>query len=208
LEDPVEAVIPGVAQSQVKPSAGFDYETGLKSLMRQDPEVIMVGEIRDRKTAETVFQAALTGHLVLTTFHAGSAAGAISRLLDMGIEPYLLRSGVLGIVSQRLARRLCACAAPNAQPDARLGLDVKNVLEPVGCDKCRGTGYSGRTMLAELLLPDLKGMGRAILSRHDEAEIEELAIQAGMTSRWQHACQSVNAGLTSPTEIRRVLGLR
>jgi len=208
LEDPIEAVIDGVAQSQIKPSAGFDYHTGLKSLLRQDPDVILVGEIRDPVTAETVFQAALTGHLVLTTFHAGSAAAAISRLSDMGIEPYLLRSGVLGILSQRLLRRLCQCARETTDPDARLGLDVQRAFVPVGCDRCQGTGYVGRVVVAELLEPDLKGLGRKILSKRDEAEIEELAAQAGMTSRWEHACQLVEAGVTSPAEVRRVMGLR
>ena len=114
LEDPIEAVVSGVAQSQVKPNAGFDYETGLRSLLRQDPEVILVGEIRDRKTAEIVFQASLTGHLVLTTFHAGSAAEAVSRLLDMGIEPYQLRSGILAVINQRLLRKLTFVSAPLA----------------------------------------------------------------------------------------------
>lgn len=208
LEDPIEAVVPGVAQSQINASAGFDYETGLRSLMRQDPEVIMVGEIRDRGTAETVFQAALTGHLVLTTFHAGSAAGAVSRLSDMGIEPYLLRSGILGIIGQRLVRRLCSCAAPSNDVAARLGLDVAEVHEAVGCAKCRQTGYRGRVVLAEMLLPELKETGRAILSRSDAAEIEALAVEAGMITRWQRACEAVGAGLTTPQEIRRVLGFR
>src|SRR5918997_3318745 len=110
LEDPVEVAVAGVAQSQVNLSAGFDLETGLRSLLRQDPEVIAIGEIRDRATAEVAFQASLTGHLVLSTFHAGSAAGAVGRLADMGIEPYLLRSGILAIVSQRLVRKLFDCA--------------------------------------------------------------------------------------------------
>ncbi len=206
LEDPIEAVISGVAQSQINATAGFGYETGLKSLMRQDPEVIMVGEIRDRTTAEIVFQASLTGHLVLTTFHAGSAAGAISRLSDMGVEPYLLRSGILGVICQRLVRRLCECANPVDGLEARLGLDVESVHEPNGCDRCGGTGYSGRMVLAEMLLPDLKDMGRAILSKSDAMDIEELAVKSGMISRWQRAADAINSGLTSPAEIRRVLG--
>ena len=110
LEDPIEMALPGVSQSQVQPAAGFTLATGLRSLMRQDPEVILVGEIRDAETVQTVFQAALTGHLVISTFHAGSAAGAISRLLDMGIEPYLLTSGLRAVLHQRLVRRLCECA--------------------------------------------------------------------------------------------------
>ena len=200
--------MPGVAQSQINPTAGFDYETGLRSLMRQDPEVIAVGEIRDRKTAETVFQASLTGHLVLTTFHAGSAAGAISRLADMGIEPYLLRTGILGILSQRLVRRLCECAEVCGAPEGHLGLDVEEAREPQGCDRCGGTGYQGRLVLAELLIPDLKETGRAILSRSDATEIEELAVKAGMVPRRRRACDAVNAGLTSPAEVRRVFGFQ
>ena len=205
LEDPIEAVVSGVAQSQVNPAAGFDYETGLKSLMRQDPEVILVGEIRDRVTAETVFQAALTGHLVLTTFHAGSAAGAVCRLSDMGIEPYLLRTGVLGIVAQRLVRKLCECSVKESSEKDRLGLDVSSCRVPTGCEKCRGTGYSGRLLLAEFLRPE-GDLGRAILSRSDADELESLAVQSGMKTRWTNACEAVEAGLTSPAEVRRVFG--
>ena len=208
LEDPIEAVVPGVAQSQINTAASFDYATGLKSLMRQDPEVIFVGEIRDRNTAETAFQAALTGQLVLTTFHSASAAGAISRLSDMGIEPYLLRSGVIGIVAQRLLRRLCACAVPDetGEPGGHLGLDVRSAKRAVGCEQCGGTGYRGRMIVSELLQPDLSGMGRAILSRGDATEIEVLAVQAGMKTLLHRASQAVEVGETSPAEVRRVLG--
>ncbi len=206
LEDPIEAVVPGVAQSQISSAAGFDYATGLKSLMRQDPEVIFVGEIRDRNTAETAFQASLTGQLVLTTFHSSSAAGAISRLSDMGIEPYLLRSGVIGIVAQRLLRKLCACAKPVSDADGFVGLEVQRASQPVGCDQCGGTGYRGRMIVSELLQPDLAGMGRAILSRGDATEIEGLAVQAGMQTLLRRASLAVEAGQTSPAEVRRVLG--
>ena len=208
LEDPIEAVVPGVAQSQINGVAGFDYAAGLKSLMRQDPEVIFVGEIRDRNTAETAFQASLTGLLVLTTFHSASAAGAISRLSDMGIEPYLLRSGVIGIVAQRLLRRLCSCAVADDEgnPAGHLGLDVRSAKRAVGCEQCGGTGYRGRMIVSELLQPDLSGMGRAILVRGDATEIETLAVQAGMKTLLQRASQAVEAGETSPAEVRRVLG--
>ncbi len=111
-----------MTQSQVNPAAGFDLATGLRSLLRQDPEVIVVGEIRDRVTAEVAFQASLTGHLVLSTFHAGNATGALGRLSDMGIEPYLLRSGLIAIVSQRLVRTLCDCSREEDNPRSRLGL--------------------------------------------------------------------------------------
>lgn len=206
LEDPIEAVVPGVAQSQINSAAGFDYATGLKSLMRQDPEVIFVGEIRDRNTAETAFQASLTGQLVLTTFHSSSAAGAISRLSDMGIEPYLLRSGVIGIVAQRLLRKLCSCAKPVSDADGFVGLEVQRASQPVGCEQCGGTGYRGRMIVSELLQPDLAGMGRAILSRGDATEIEGLAVQAGMQTILRRASLAVEAGQTSPAEVRRVLG--
>ena len=206
LEDPVEAVMAGVGQSQIRPVAGFDYETGLKSLLRQDPEVIAVGEIRDRITAQIALQAALTGHLILTTFHAGSAAEAINRLLEMGLEPYQVRSALIGVLNQRLFRRLCACAAESNDETARLGLAVELVWLPVGCEKCRGTGYQGRFLIAELLVPEVHGIGRAILGREDAIELESKAIAAGMKTRWQRACEAVSAGATSPAEIRRVMG--
>ena len=206
LEDPIEVAVPGVAQSQVNPAAGFDLATGLRFLMRQDPEVIMVGEIRDRATAEAAFQASLTGHLLLSTFHAGSAAEAISRLSDLGIEPYLLRSGVLAILCQRLARCLCQCSRPADDPTARLGLPVEKVRLPVGCDACGGTGYRGRFVLVEMLTAERTELGRAILSRSDAAALERLAVEAGMVTRWQRAYEALRAGLTSPQEIRRVLG--
>jgi general secretion pathway protein E len=207
IEDPVEVIVEGVAQAQVAAGAGFDFATGLRSLMRQDPEVILVGEIRDRETAETTFQAALTGHLVVTTFHANSAAGAVSRLSDMGIEAYLLRSGIRAILSQRLVRRLCTCAVRGTHAEDALGLAVQQFHLPVGCEACHGTGYRGRMPLAELLEPEPTELGRAILSRSDAAQIETLAIDLGMISRWQRAVESVEAGWTSPAEIRRVLGV-
>ncbi|CAN5915024.1 type II secretion system ATPase GspE [soil metagenome] len=210
LEDPIEVAVPGVSQSQVRPQAGFTLESGLRSLLRQDPEVIAVGEIRDASTAAVAFQAALTGHLVLPTFHAGSAAGAIGRLSDMGIEPYLLRSGLLAILSQRLARRLCeTCSRPidlHSEPDARLGLDVDRAWKAVGCEACRGTGYLSRFPLVELLVPGAGDLGRALFARNDVARIEELASKAGMISRWDRARQAIEAGRTTTEEVRRVLG--
>jgi len=206
LEDPIEVAVEGVAQSQANEAAGFDFPTGLRSLMRQDPEVIFVGEIRDRVTAETAFQAALTGHLVLTTFHAGSAAGVISRLSDMGIEPYLLRSGILAILSQRLVRRLCDCATDCDDASAALGLPVNRFRIEAGCEDCLGTGYRGRIVLAEMLEARPDELGRAILSRSDASQLEQLAVRAGMVPRWSRALEAVESGLTSPQEVRRVFG--
>jgi general secretion pathway protein E len=207
LEDPIEVAVPGVTQSQVNAASGFTLELGLRSLLRQDPEVIVVGEIRDRATAEVAFQASLTGHLVLSTYHAGSAAAVVGRLSDMGIEPYLLRSGLLAVVSQRLVRRLCSCAQENADPRECLGLPVERAFLPVGCEQCGNTGYRGRIVLAEMLVPEPTDIGRAILSRTDVARLEALAIDAGMVGRWDRARRAIEAGLTSPAEVRRVLGL-
>ncbi|MCA9004406.1 MAG: Flp pilus assembly complex ATPase component TadA, partial [Planctomycetaceae bacterium] len=207
LEDPIEVVVPTVAQSQVNPAAGFDMVLGLRSLLRQDPEVIMVGEIRDRETAETVFQASLSGHLVVTTFHAGSATEAVSRLSDMGIEPYLLRSGLLAILSQRLLRRLCACAEHSQAEEDRMGLEVEQWKVPVGCPECGQTGYQGRMVLTEMLQPGQSEVANAILNRSDATVLHQLAIQSGMRTQWDRALEAVNQGLTSPAEVRRVLGM-
>lgn len=189
LEDPVEAAIPGVAQSQVRASSGFTYANALKSLLRQDPEVIMVGEIRDRETADMVLQASLSGHLVLTSFHAGTSAEAISRLADMGIEPFVLRSGLRAIVTQRLLRRRCPCASQNAI-----------------CTDCQGTGYSGRMMIAELGRPDAAAVRHAILDRCEARDVGAALEQAGMIPLRQRAADAVQNGLTTAEEVRRVLG--
>ena len=206
LEDPIEVIVPGVTQSQVNTTAGFDLTVGLRSLMRQDPEVIMVGEIRDRDVAETVFQASLTGHLVVTTFHAGSAAEAVNRLSDMGIEPFLLKSGLLGILSQRLLRRLCKCAQPSAELGDRMGLAVEQALMPVGCSDCQGTGYRGRFVVAEMLTVEEDAIGKAIRERRDAPFLEQTAVASGMVTSLSRACDAVNQGITSPAEVRRVFG--
>jgi type II secretory ATPase GspE/PulE/Tfp pilus assembly ATPase PilB-like protein len=207
LEDPIEVAVAGVSQSQVNATAGFDLENGLRSLMRQDPDVIAVGEIRDRSTAEVAFQASLTGHLLLTTFHSGSAAGALGRLSDMGIEPYILRSGILAIVFQRLVRKLCRCAVLETDPQAAIGLPVGTFLRPVGCELCYGRGYHGRVVLAEMLYPDQGELGRGVLQRRDVDELERAAVHDGMVTRWHRGVEAIEAGLTTPSEVRRVLGL-
>jgi type II secretory ATPase GspE/PulE/Tfp pilus assembly ATPase PilB-like protein len=207
LEDPIESVVPGVAQSQVNPAAGLTLESGLKSLLRQDPEVIAIGEVRDKITAEIALQAALTGHLIMTTVHAGSACEVIGRLLDMGIEPYVVRSGLRAIVAQRLVRKLCDCAEPSSRAEHLLGFPVQSARVPRGCDSCRQTGYAGRTVLAEMLLPDTDEVARAILDRVDVRRLETVARVNGMIDRWSRAIAAVEAGLTSPAEVRRTLGV-
>jgi general secretion pathway protein E len=191
IEDPVEQLIEGVSQSQVRPGTDFDFARGLRSLLRQDPEVIMIGEIRDRETAEIAIQAALTGHLVFSTLHTGSACGVISRLMDMGIEPYLLTSSLKAVLNQRLVRRLCqACHNPGP-----------------GCDQCLGTGYNGRLLLAELLAID-EGLRQAILARSDTSTLEAASCRGDRPTIWKSGETAVAAGLTTISELERVLGPR
>jgi type II secretory ATPase GspE/PulE/Tfp pilus assembly ATPase PilB-like protein len=192
IEDPVEQVLEGVSQSQARPGTEFDFARGLRSLLRQDPEVIMIGEVRDPETAGIAVEAALTGHLVLSTLHAGSACGVIGRLLDMGVEPYLLTSGLRAVLNQRLVRRLCpACSAGSAAP--------------VGCDQCARTGYRGRLLLAELLTLDAP-LRQAILARSDTATLEAVAGRSERRALRAAADRAVADGLTTPAEIERVLG--
>ncbi len=206
LEDPVEASIEGVVQSQVRPSVGFDLDVGLRSLVRQDPEAIMVGEIRDPFAAETVINASLTGHLVITTFHAEDGAGAMSRLSEMGVAPYLIRSGIRAVIAQRLVRRLCDCAAWSEDDASRLGLPVSRWKTAAGCPSCRGTGYSGRRLLAEFFVVQDAGVRAAILAQEDQGIISEAAESSGMTPLLTMAYQAVEAGETTPEEILRVFG--
>lgn len=207
LEDPIESVLSGAAQSAMQPAAGFTFATALRSVMRQDPEVILVGEVRDRETAMAAFQAALTGHLVFTTFHAGSVATAISRLNDMGIEPYLLRSGIQALIGQRLLRKLCRCAATMSADEGALGFAVASYRVPQGCEHCSSTGYTGRLVLAEMLPPLVGELGARILAKADAPRIESAARAAGMITLWERAVAAIRDGQTSPSEVRRMLGL-
>lgn len=206
IEDPIEVTIPGVIQSQIDPRVGLDLATALRYLMRQDPEVVAVGEIRDRATAQVAIEASLTGHLILSTYHAGSAAESIGRLLDMGIEAYLIRSGVLAVISQRLLREVCDCAEWSENPVDRLGLPVERVRVAEGCERCRQTGYQSRIAIAELLDLRNEGIARAVLNRLDVVSLEQVAIEQGMISLWSHALQALQQGRTTAVEVRRVLG--
>jgi general secretion pathway protein E len=187
IEDPVEQVLEGVSQSQARPGTEFDFARGLRGLLRQDPEVIMIGEIRDPETANIAVQAALTGHVVFSTVHAGSACGVIARLMEMGVEPYLLTSALLGVCNQRLVRRLCG--------------ECKGAC----CRTCSGTGYQGRALLAELLTID-ETLRHAILARTDTAALETAASKAGRRTIRQAATAAVADGVTTQAEIDRVLG--
>ncbi len=194
IEDPVEQALEGVSQSQARPGAEFDFARGLRSLLRQDPEVILIGEIRDPETAGIAIQAALTGHLLFSTLHAGSACGVIGRLLDMGVEPYLLTSGLRAILNQRLVRRVCrGCHA--------------EAVAVAGCEWCAGTGYHGRLLLAELLTLD-DTLRQGIVARADTDTLETLARRLGRQSMREAAERAVADGLTTALEIERSLGPR
>ncbi|MDB5308627.1 MAG: epsE 3 [Gemmataceae bacterium] len=195
IEDPVERMLDGVSQSQARPGTEFDFARGLRSLLRQDPEVIMVGEVRDRETAAVAIEAALTGHLVFSTLHAGSACGVVGRLLEMGVEPYLLTGGIKGILNQRLLRRLCdECKRPAGA-----------VWQAVGCDRCGGTGYRGRLMVTELLTPGPE-FRAAVLGKADTDTLQAVAVRSGWTTVRDRAADAVAAGQTTPAEVDRVLG--
>jgi general secretion pathway protein E len=197
IEDPVEQVLEGISQSQARPGTEFDFARGLRSLLRQDPEIIMVGEVRDSDTAHIVIEAALTGHLVLSTLHAGSACGVISRLLEMGIQTYLLTSGLRGIVNQRLVRRLCqACRR-----------QTEGGWEAPGCESCFGTGYHGRMLLAELVRID-EPLRQAILARADTSTLDRCVAKSGRPTIWSYAERALEQGWTTEQEIMRVLGPR
>ena len=187
LEDPVEQILEGVSQTQVSPSTGFDFSLGLRSLLRQDPEVILVGEMRDPETARVGIEAALSGHLLFSTLHAGSSCGVISRLLEMGLEPYLLTSSLRLILNQRLLRKNC----PKCKGD--------------GCTACNNTGFQGRLLLLEAMVIN-EDMRRAILNRADRTMLEEIFVNSGGITLVSHAIAAVKAGLTTREEVLRVLG--
>jgi general secretion pathway protein E len=212
IEDPVEYQLSGVNQIQVKPQIGLSFANGLRSIVRQDPDVIMVGEIRDAETAEIAVQAALTGHLVFSTLHTNDAAGAISRLLEMGVQDYLLSSSLLGVLAQRLVRRLCA-ACRKEVPFAGIanasevsftdGTAPRAIWEAVGCDACSGTGYHGRVGIFELLAVTSE-VCKVIIERADAGTIRKMAVQQGMQLLRDDGWDKVKRGTTTLAEVLRV----
>ncbi len=210
-EDPIEYTLEGVNQVQVRPQIGHDFAHALRAFLRHDPDVIMVGEIRDAETARIAVQASLTGHLVLSTLHTNSAAGAVTRLLDMSVEDYLLASTLTLVLGQRLVRRLCPhCREPHPAPASlleRFGVTVQNaeavLHRPVGCAACGGSGYAGRLAITEVLEVD-EDLRRLILARADTGSIERAAVAAGMRTMSQDGLHKALAGLTTPDEVLRV----
>ncbi|HEV2156709.1 GspE/PulE family protein [Bradyrhizobium sp.] len=218
IEDPVEYEIPGVSQSQAKPSIGLTFATALRSFVRQDPDVIMVGEVRDSETAHVAIHAALTGHLVLTTLHTETAAAAVPRLLDLGVEAFLLRSTLRAVIAQRLVRQLCdRCKSSrplthaDVEADPRytaVGLSVGNVIfEPVGCERCGNVGYRGRIGVFEVL--EMNEDVRALVEEKSDWEsIDKVAIRNGMTTMIEDGLAKCLSGMTSAAEILRVTTVR
>ena len=196
LEDPIEQHVEGVSQVQVNEKTGLTFAAGLRAMLRMDCNVLMVGEARDAETAKIAVRAALTGHLILTTLHAGDSCSAIFRMLEMGVEPYLLAATLNGVVAQRLVRKLC----PHCKKKSADG-----TFEAVGCPQCRGTGYRGRLALHEVLRVE-KNLRRLILTCRDLDEIKSLARSEGLKTLADDGAEKIRAGLTTPAEIRRVLG--
>lgn len=215
IEDPVEYQLQGINQTQVKPQIGLSFGAALRSFLRQDPDIMMVGEIRDLETAQIAVQAALTGHMILSTLHTNDAASAVTRLLDMGVEPFLLTSTLNAVVGQRLVRRLCPhCRRPHAPPAdtvralglealaAQAGIAEIRLWEPVGCPRCHG-GFRGRSAILELL-PMSEGIARLVLARSDARAIGDLAGQEGMRPIFADGMLKALAGITTPDEVLRV----
>jgi len=211
LEDPVECKLEHIAQSQVSPQTGYDFARGLRSILRMDPDVVMVGEIRDVETAQMALRASLTGIMVMSTLHTDRAAGAMPRLLDMEVEPYLLTSSLLGVLSQALVRVICEECKEPARPDPRFieshGLPAElaeaTLWRGAGCDRCEGTGYYGRTGIFELLCMDDQ-VREATKRRADTAEIHKVARQQGMQTIVEDGLEKARQGITTLEEVVRV----
>lgn len=225
LEDPIEYHLEGVEQTQVTKDKGYTFATGLPSIVRQDPDIILVGEIRDNQTAETAINAALTGHLVFSTIHTNDAAGAIPRLVDMKVNPNLIPPALNLVIAQRLVRRVCQKCSKEVKPDKKILEKIKTGLEnlpsrvkkpklenikikqtnPEGCEYCNFTGYKGRIGVFELFVIDPE-MEKTILKTPSIAEIKETAIKAGMATMKQDGLLKILAGITTMDEVERVLG--
>jgi type II secretory ATPase GspE/PulE/Tfp pilus assembly ATPase PilB-like protein len=211
VEDPVEFNLPMVSQTQIQPSQGFTYAVALKSIMRQDPQVVMVGEIRDSETAAIAVQAGLTGHLVISTIHSGVSAGAFTRLINMEIEPFMLASSILGVMGLRLMRSNCQqCIQPYDPPPSQMKLVPEELLPDAqfrrgaGCEHCNQTGFSGRLPVSELLVVD-EPFREAVLKRVPTSALEEIAVKSGMHTLWQNGIHRAITGQTTLDEVVRVL---
>jgi type IV pilus assembly protein PilB len=209
VEDPVECNISGINQFQVNQAAGFEFSTALRSLLRQDPDIIMVGEIRDQATANIAVQAALTGHLVLSTLHTNDAPGAVTRLLDLGIAPYLVGASLISVLAQRLVRKICANCKTEYEPTVSMrkvaekaGGKIEKFYRGVGCKKCRNTGYAGRIAIHELFVPN-EEIIEMINERVSLKKLRAKALQNGMVSLQLDGIEKIRAGIISVEEVLR-----
>ncbi len=198
LEDPVEIMIEGATQVQITPHGQMTFPTGLRSLLRQDPQVLMIGEIRDAETAKIAIEAGLTGHLLMSTMHSGTPAGAFLRLLEMGIEPYQVTSSVSAVLNQRLVRKLCK--------KCKRKTETTGLFEAAGCDACFNTGYKGRVLIAEIVQLDSQ-LRKAILTKADLEELEALLMCKGHTSMLADGERIVSEGITTQEELNKVCGI-
>lgn len=211
IEDPVEYGFEGISQAQINPKAGITFATGLRAILRQDPNIVMVGEIRDSETAQITIQAALTGHLVLSSLHTNDAPSTVTRLIDMGIEPFLVASTLLCSISQRLIRILCPnCKkehTPTKEEREKLGLSetekIPIIYQAVGCKQCNKTGYKGRTGIYEIMVPD-EEIRKLIVNKSAASTIKQTAMKEGMQMLWEAGVKKVLSGLTCITEVVRV----
>lgn len=212
IEDPVEYNLKGIAQIGVQHKIKLDFATGLRHILRQDPDIIMIGEIRDVETAEIAIQSALTGHLVLSTLHTNDAPSAVTRLVDMGIEPYLLSSSLVGVVAQRLVRRICPDCRQSYHPSEKelqsIGLLPSDLIQGVlykggGCSSCYGSGFKGRHGLYELLVVN-NAIKKQIVKSPDAVEIRRIGLESGMSTLHEHGCELVRKGITTIAEVLRV----
>jgi type II secretory ATPase GspE/PulE/Tfp pilus assembly ATPase PilB-like protein len=211
VEDPVEFNLPMVSQTQINPAQDFTYAVALKSIMRQDPQVVLVGEIRDAETAAIAVQAGLTGHLILSTIHSGVSAGAFTRLINMEIEPFMLASSILGVMGLRLVRRVCPdCAQPYEPEPSQLKVMPEELvakaqfLRGAGCDRCNQTGYNGRVPVSELLTVS-EPFREAVMKKMSTSALEDIAIQQGMRTLWQNGLHRAITGQTTLEETIRGL---
>ena len=208
IEDPVEKNLPKLNQMQVNNTAGLTFEIGLRALLRQDPDIIMLGETRDAETASISVRAAITGHLVLSTLHTNDAASSVTRLIDMGIEPYMLANSLVGIIAQRLVRKVCPDCAQwgemTEEEERIVGRKLPRIMHKVGCKKCNGTGYRGRISIHEILPVD-KPVRKMISEERTSEEIKEYARQElGMLTLKESCMELIEQGLTTAEELVKV----
>jgi len=206
IEDPVEYRLKGIAQIGVHPKIGLTFAAGLRHILRQDPDIIMIGEIRDKETAEIAIQSALTGHLVLSTLHTNDAPSAIIRLVDMGIEPYLISSCIIGVLAQRLVRKICtgckSAYTPTPLELASMGCSVDVLYKGAGCEQCSGTGYRGRQGIYELMSIN-PAIRKQILTSPEATQLTQVALTHGMTTLRDHGKELVRQGITTLSEVWR-----